>query len=231
MSLTPRTIVLIPGYMLNEMLWREFETYLPANCIVHHASVTGGRTLHDIAQHMSTCLPDKFTLIGFSLGGYIARQFAADFPDRVESLVLIASSLREDTPLEAESKRQSVQSLSPATFKGLSSHAIARSLHPLNASDRDMISTIQQMGRCLGFEAFITQSTLTRQGIPSATIGCPTLVIASEDDAIRSMQEAEELVNAIPDASLRTVKDCGHMIPLEQPEALARTITEWISVG
>lgn len=61
-----------------------------------------------------------------------------------------------------------------------------------------MISTIQQMGRCLGFEAFIPQSTLTRQGIPSATIGCPTLVIASEDDAIRSMQEAEELVDAIP---------------------------------
>ncbi|ATX03250.1 MULTISPECIES: alpha/beta fold hydrolase [Citrobacter] len=231
MSLMPRTIVLIPGYMLNEMLWHEFETYLPANCIVHHASVTGGLTLHDIAQHMSTCLPDKFTLIGFSLGGYIARQFAADFSDRVESLVLIASSLREDTPLEAESKRQSVQSLSPATFKGLSSNAIARSLHPLNASDRDMISTIQQMGRCLGFEAFITQSTLTRQGIPSATIGCPTLVIASEDDAIRSMQEAEELVDAIPGASLRTIKDCGHMIPLEQPEALARTITEWISVG
>ncbi|EBU9230703.1 alpha/beta hydrolase [Salmonella enterica subsp. enterica serovar Ndolo] len=230
MSLTPRTIVLIPGYMLNEMLWREFETYLPANCIVHHASVTGGRNLHDIAQHMSTCLPDKFTLIGFSLGGYIARQFAADFPDRVESLVLIASSLREDTPSEVESKRQSVQSLSPATFKGLSSHAIARSLHPLNASDRDMISTIQQMGRCLGFEAFITQSTLIRQGIPSATIGCPTLVIASEDDAIRSMQEAEELVDAIPDASLRAIKDCGHMIPLEQPEALAITITEWISV-
>ena len=55
MSLMPRTIVLIPGYMLNEMLWHEFETYLPANCIVHHASVTGGLTLHDIAQHMSTC--------------------------------------------------------------------------------------------------------------------------------------------------------------------------------
>lgn len=216
--------------MLNGMLWREFETYLPANCIVHHASVTGGRTLHDIAQHMSTCLPDKFTLIGFSPGGYIARQFAADFPDRVESLVLIASSLREDTPLEAESKRQNVQSLSPATFKGLSSHAIARSLHPRNSSNQDMISAIQKMGCCLGFEAFITQSSLSRQGIASATIHCPALVIASEDDALRSMKEAEELVEAIPDASLRIIRGCGHMIPLEQPEALAITITEWISV-
>ncbi|MCS5855868.1 alpha/beta hydrolase [Klebsiella pneumoniae subsp. pneumoniae] len=40
------------------------------------------------------------------MGGYIARQLAAEFPERVESLVLIASSLREDTPLEAGSKAE-----------------------------------------------------------------------------------------------------------------------------
>ncbi|EOG9330279.1 alpha/beta hydrolase, partial [Klebsiella pneumoniae] len=92
-------------------------------------------------------------------------------------------------------------------FKGLSRHAIARSLHPLNTSNQDMISAIQKMGCSLGFEAFITQSSLSRQGIPSATIRCPTLVIASEDDAIRSMKEAEELVEAIPYASLRIILD------------------------
>ena len=207
MSLKPRKIVLIPGFMLNEMLWHEFERYLPSNCIVHHASVTEGRTIHDVVQHLITFLPEKFSLIGFSMGGYIARQLAAEFPERVESLVLIASSLREDTPLEAEKKKKNVQSLSPTTFKGLSRHAIARSLHPLNTSNQDMISAIQKMGCSLGFEAFITQSSLSRQGIPSATIRCPTLVIASEDDAIRSMKEAEELVEAIPYASLRIILD------------------------
>ena len=150
MSVKSRTIVLIPGFMLNEMLWHEFETYLASNCRVHHASVTEGSTIHDIALHMITLLPEKFSLIGFSLGGYIARQLAADFPERVESLVLIASSLGEDTPFEVESKRQSVQSLSPTTFKGLSSKSIARSLHPRNASNQDMISAIQKMGCCLG---------------------------------------------------------------------------------
>ncbi|EMO7789779.1 alpha/beta fold hydrolase [Citrobacter freundii] len=229
MSLKPRTIVLIPGFMLNEMLWHEFETYLPSNCIVHHAPVTEGQTIRDVARYLITLLPEKFSLIGFSMGGYIARQLAAEFPERVESLVLIASSLREDTPLEAEAKRQSVQSLPPTTFKGLSSYAIARSLHPLNASNQDMISAIQKMGCSLGFEAFIMQSSLSRQGIPSsATICCPTLIIASEDDAIRSMKEAEELVEAIPYASLRIIRGCGHMIPLEQPGELARIIAEWI---
>jgi pimeloyl-ACP methyl ester carboxylesterase len=42
------------------------------------------------------------------------------------------------------------------------------------------------------------------------------------------MKEAEELVEAIPYASLRIILDCGHMIPLEQPRELARIIVEWI---
>lgn len=117
MSLKPRRIVLIHGFMLNEMLWHEFETYLPSNCIVHHATVTEGRTIHDVVQHLITLLPEVF-FDRFSMGGYIARQLAAEFPERVESLVLIASSLREDTPLEAEAKRKSVQSLSPQPLRG-----------------------------------------------------------------------------------------------------------------
>lgn len=229
MNLKPRKIVLIPGYMLDEMLWHEFETYLPSNVIVYHAALAGGRTISDIAQHMSTYLPDQFTLIGFSLGGYIARQFATDFPDRVESLVLIASSLREDTPSQAESKRKSLQSSSPKTFKGLSNPAVARSLHASNASDLDMISNIQQMGCRLGFAAFMNQTTLPRQGIPAATLCCPTLVIASADDNIRSMEEAEELAEVIPFASLRIISGSGHMLPLEQPQELARVITAWLA--
>lgn len=65
MSLKPRRIVFNSGFMLNEMLWHEFETYLPSNCIVHHAAVTEGRTIHDVVQHLITLLPEKFSLIGF----------------------------------------------------------------------------------------------------------------------------------------------------------------------
>lgn len=67
MNIKPRTIVLVPGYMLDENLWSRFETYLPPHFKVHYASLNGGQTIRDIARHMSTYLPGKFTLIGFSL--------------------------------------------------------------------------------------------------------------------------------------------------------------------
>lgn len=231
MKTYPYSIVLIPGYMLDETLWDEFRKHLPQEWSVFDASLAGGKTIREIAHAIADHLPSKFVLIGFSLGGYIARQLAADFPDRVESLVIIASSLREDTEQQMESKQQAIQALSASTFKGLSRISITKSLHPHNASDTKLITHIKQMGCRLGYQAFVEQSTLRRTDVPAATIHCPALVIASANDGLRSLDEASELVAAIPDASLQIFDRSGHMIPLEQPEDLAQTITHWLRVS
>lgn len=71
-------------------------------------------------------------LIDFSLGGYAARQLAADYPEIVSALVLAASSLREDTEQQAKAKLEAVHALSTSTFNRLISRSIAASLnHPL----------------------------------------------------------------------------------------------------
>lgn len=228
MSEEPPVLVLIPGYMLNEKLWGKFEAHLPPHYQVCHASIDGGRTIQEIARHMITSLPERFTLIGFSLGGYLARQLAADFPERVTSLVLVASSLREDRAQQAETKRRSTASMQPTTFKGLSHTAIAKSLHPDNATNPELIAFIQQMGRDLGYDRFVTQSLLPRKEVPAAILSCPTLVIASAEDALRPPEEVKELSEAIPGASFKILSGSGHMLPLEQPQQLAAEITDWV---
>lgn len=226
---SPRSVVLIPGYMLDETLWDEFVKHLPDAWSVFHASLVGGRTIREIARHTADLLPQSFVLIGFSLGGYVARQLAADFPDRVEALVIIASSLREDSEQQLKSKRQALQALSAPAFKGLSPRSIAKSLHPRNSSDAALISHIQRMGSRLGYDAFNTQSALSRAGVPAVTIRCPTLVVASAHDALRALEEADELVEEIPNASLQVFDGSGHMIPLEQPRELAATVVRWLA--
>ena len=223
------SVALIPGFMLDETLWNEFQEYLPKDWSVNAASLGDGPTIPDMARHIADSLPQRFVLIGFSLGGYIARQLAADFPERVEALILVASSLREDTEQQKKIKMQAVQALTPDRFRGLSNSTIAHSLHPDNASDKTLVSTIKEMSRRLGYQALATQSALDRSQVPASTIDCPTLVIASPNDALRSLQEANELVAGIPGAELQVIEDCGHMIPLEQPRALAETITRWLA--
>lgn len=228
MTSSPVSAVLIPGFMLDETLWDDFSAHLPAGWAVSRATLAGGNTIRDIARHIADGSPGRFVLVGFSLGGYIARQLAADYPERVSALVIVASSLREDTEQQAKSKMQAVQALSPATFNGLSAGAIARSLHPRHSSDASLIARIRAMGNRLGYGALVVQSGLRRAGVPAGSISCPTLVVASPHDALRAIEEANELAAAIPHATLRWLDDSGHMIPLEQPQALAATVVGWL---
>jgi pimeloyl-ACP methyl ester carboxylesterase len=221
-------VVLLPGFMLDASLWDELAATLPATWQLHRATLDGGDTIEAIARHIGAGAPERFVLIGFSLGGYVARQIAASFPDRVAALVLIASSLREDTEEQAQLKQQTARALSPATFNGLSARSIAQSLHPARATDKALIERIRAMGARLGYEVFATQSALWRAGVPTSQIACPTLVIAAGQDRLRSLDEAIELRDSISNAVLEVVPDSGHMIPIEQPLRLGAVMSSWL---
>lgn len=223
-----KTLVLIPGYMLDETLWRRFECFLPPQWDVLHAPVLGGDTIKTIAHSLAASLPARFSLVGFSLGGYVARQLAADFPQWVESLVIVASSLREDTQQQIKKKQLLLQSVTASSFRGISRQSIAKSLHPTNAANSPLISQIQAMGARLGFEALVNQTTLSRKAVPAAAIDCPTLIVASNEDPLRSLDEAAELVEAIPHSVLKIIAGSGHLLPLEQPERLASVVIDWL---
>jgi len=224
-----RSVALIPGFMLDETLWGDFTEHLPEEWTVYHSPLGDGNSIREIAAHLAAHLPQRFVLIGFSLGGYVARQLAADYPERVQALIIVASSLREDTEQQMQSKQHALQAMSPSTFKGLSHGSIAKSLSPNNSSDKTLISQIRNMGQRLGYEAMVTQSALQRADVPTETISCPTLIVASTNDALRSLDEANELVENIPNASLEVFDQSGHMIPMEQPHELAETILRWLA--
>ena len=120
--------------------------------------------------------------------------------------------------------------MSPETFRGLSQGSIAKSLNPRNSVNKALISQIRSMGKGLGYKALVTQSSLQRAGVPTKAICCPTLVVASENDKLRSLDEAHELVEEIPNSSLQVFTDSGHMIPLEQPRELAVTVVRWLTM-
>lgn len=222
------SLALIPGFMLDNTLWDAFSEQLPAQWPVYDAPLNGGNTIADISHHIVDHLPEQFVLIGFSLGGYIARQIAADYPQRVNALVLIASSAREDSPEMIAAKQRLVSAYTPATFNGLSGGAIGQSLHPARANDSALIKQIKKMGSRLGYDALVTQCGLGREGVPTSAIHCPTLVVAAADDALRSLEESKELAASLPNATMHIIADSGHMLPLEQPQALAEVVTTWL---
>lgn len=215
--------------MLDETLWDEVVPLLQWEAPVHRLPLGPGTTTEEIARSIARAAPERFVLLGFSLGGYIARKVAELFPERVAALVLVASSLESDTPERARAKQDAIRALDPATFRGLSMGSIAQSLHPDRRSDRELVTRIREMGRRLGYEAMVVQSGLRRDGIAAASLTCPTLVIGADQDALRSAEETRKLAEAIPGAMQEMIGHSGHMLPLEQPEALTKLIRCWLA--
>ncbi|WP_373358911.1 alpha/beta fold hydrolase [Acinetobacter lactucae] len=229
MNQKPLSVVLISGYMLDESLWNEVINEVPKEWNTYRATLKEGQTIKEIAQNIAKNAPESFVLIGFSLGGYIARSIVEQFPQKVKALVLIASSLRSDTEEQKNQKLTAIKLNTGKNFHGLSSISIEKTLHPSNAQNRALVKRIQEMGRTLGYEEFVKQSMLDRSSYDVSKITCPTLIISGAEDQLRSKEEAIELLDQLPHAKLEIIKNTGHMIPIEQPKILVSVISTWLS--
>ncbi|HWV70879.1 MAG TPA: alpha/beta hydrolase [Pseudosphingobacterium sp.] len=223
-------LVLIPGFMADETLWADMDIMLREIGRPIAKVLTHGDTIQAMATHILDSAPPHFVLIGFSMGGYVARQMLHIAPERIIALILIASSLRPDTVEQRQSKISAVQAMSSASFGGLSRAAIKLSLHPQQTNNTILLERIRMMGIRLGKDVFIRQSMLQRGDDREwlSNIDCPTLVIGADEDQLRSLEETKELCNVIPNAELKIIPNSGHMIPIEQPEVLAKAIISWI---
>ena len=57
----------------------------------------------------------------------------------------------------------------------------------------------------------------------------PTLVLAGNDDPIVPLINARILARLIPDAQLHVVQGGGHLFVLEQPDAVAQRVSDFLS--
>ena len=54
----------------------------------------------------------------------------------------------------------------------------------------------------------------------AAAVRCPTLVILGARDIMAPPKNAQNLIDALPDAKVVTIPDCGHALMAEQPDVV-----------
>ncbi|WP_208950284.1 pimeloyl-ACP methyl ester esterase BioH [Rahnella sp. ChDrAdgB13] len=95
-----RHLVLLHGWGLNAGVWRYTAERLAPHFCLHLIDLPGyGRskgfgalTLEEMADLVLSAMPQKASLVGWSLGGLVASQIALSAPQRVEKLITVASS-------------------------------------------------------------------------------------------------------------------------------------------
>lgn len=161
--------------------------------------------LADAAAKLDTDLMlegmQQVDVCGLSYGAVVATRLAADFPDRVRRLVLIAGMVR---PPKALMKLQlQMLKMVPASRLANSSVSKERLLRTL-----DVVRGID----------------LT-DALPRIT--APTLVLVGAKDRA-NQPAARALAAGIPDAELREVPGAGHQVNVEQPKELVALLQEFL---
>ncbi|WP_229836333.1 alpha/beta fold hydrolase [Thalassobaculum fulvum] len=223
-------MILLPGFMCDADLWTDLVPLLRPGWRVLHADLFSDSSIEAMAARVLEEAPERFVAVGFSMGGFVARQIALTAPERVEALALIATSALGTTPERAERNRQRRARIAAAPFRGLSRSDLRRALHPSRRDDAVLVERMLAMGTRLGKQVLLRQLAAERVDgygrLPE--IRCPTLVVAAEADELRPRDETDRLAAGIPGARYEIVAGCGHMIPLEQPGVLAALLNGWL---
>jgi pimeloyl-ACP methyl ester carboxylesterase len=61
------------------------------------------------------------------------------------------------------------------------------------------------------------------------TVTVPALVLAGEHDAIVPLDESRAMAEALPRGQLEVIADCGHLAPLENPEATSNALLAFLN--
>ena len=211
--------------MCDADLWTDMVPDLAKIGHLHYGNVFADDTLEGMARRVLDEAPERFVLVGFSMGGFVARVLTLMAPGRVAGVALVATSAREYTMEERERRKQGFL---PGNRPKANGNALG--LHPDRERDPVLLDRLRGMQRRLGSEVRARQSALIRKdGYEDLKrITCPALVIACRQDRLRTLAEVERIAHSLPQAHFEVIEDCGHMAPLEKPHELAARLTAWI---
>jgi pimeloyl-ACP methyl ester carboxylesterase len=213
--------------MCDADLWADMAADLAGLGTVHYGNVYQDDTLEGMARRVLAESPERFVLVGFSMGGFVSRVLTLMAPERVTGAAFIASSAREYTPAERERR---IQGNLPGD-RAKRANGVATGLHPDRERDPVLLDRLRAMQRRLGPEVRARQAALVRRdGYPDLErIACPALVVACRQDRLRSFAETERMAKHLPRSHFEVIENCGHMAPLEKPHELAELLAGWIA--
>ncbi len=182
-----------------------------------------------MARRVLATSPERFVLVGFSMGGFVSRVLALMAPERVAGVAFVASSARGYSAEEIERRKAGYR---PGDRPPRASGEVttARGLHPDRENDPVLLERLRAMQRRLGREVRARQAALVRRDgyADLERIACPSLVVACRQDRLRSFAESERMAQHLPHARFAILEDCGHMAPLERPHELTALLASWI---
>ena len=226
-------MVLVPGLFATPRFYAEQLPSLWQAGSVQFATHTRDETMPDLARRILGDAPQRFALVGHSMGGYIAFEMLRQAPQRIERVAFLDTSARPDAPEQSERRRQLIEQAAQGRYADIADQLYPNLVHSARHADTELREIVRQMARDTGAAAFIRQERAIIARADSrpmlADIRCPALVLVGAQDALTPPERADEIAEGVAGSVRIVVPDCGHMCALEKPQAVSEALAQWLA--
>nr|WP_090511622.1 alpha/beta fold hydrolase [Pseudomonas marincola]SFT88127.1 Pimeloyl-ACP methyl ester carboxylesterase [Pseudomonas marincola] len=240
-------VVLIHGVGLNKEMWggqivglAPHYRVIAYDMLGHGASprpaegtelLAYAKQLDELLEHLKI---RKATIIGFSMGGLIARAFALHYPQHMQGLVVLNSVFNrspEQSSGVIERTRQVAEHGPNANAEAALTRWFSREYQAANpaqiAALRQTLASNDPQGYLTTYSLFATQDMY--QADQLGTINVPTLISTGELDPGSTPQMAEQLAARIPGAQVAILEEQRHMMPVESPRLVNQMLLDFLT--
>ena len=243
-----RCIVLLHGYLESLLVWEDFVPLIYKNARVVTLDMPG----HGISQVKGECHSMEFladtvkamldtlgiercTLVGHSMGGYVALAFCEKYPERLDGVVLLSSTPNADSD-EKRANREREIALIKAGKKELLTHTAPQAGFAADncRAMRDYIDDLAEIIHITEDEGIVALLNGMMERVDQnkmlAECGVPQLFICGKHDAYIPVEAAEEIIALNPQAQVAWLEESGHMGFIEEPQRCAEALLSFMGV-
>ncbi len=226
-------LVLLSGMLGDQSLWDGVAARLADVVVPWPARIDLDDSVPEIAASVLAAAPARFALAGHSLGAIVALEILRQAPGRVTRAVLVNASARGPSDAQQQTWRTWSERTLAGDFADITAELARVTLPATRRDDVQLVRSNAAMATTVGADGFLRQLAAQSSRPDSLTalpsISVPVLVVSGELDEVCPPALQQELVDNCPPARAVTISGAGHMVPLEDPDALADAIRGWLS--
>jgi pimeloyl-ACP methyl ester carboxylesterase len=240
-------LVLLHGFCESKAVWKDFEPSLSKKFRVICPDLPGfgesplnktnisieyyAEVIHDLLKELNI---SKCTLIGHSLGGYVALAFAEKYPSLLNGLGLFQSTAFPDSEEKKEGRNKTIKFLEKHGVKMFAESFVAPLFYQQNREklqkDIDFMTSIAT-GSSLNGVIEATKAMRDRKDRIHVlkNINVPVLFIAGQEDTVIPLEKTLEQCALPNDSHVHFLSGTGHMGMFERKKETIKIVEGFIN--